>query len=267
MRKPMVGTGWKMNHGAEQARRYAAELRTALAGADFDARALELFVLPPFVALPAAVEAFAGSAVAVGAQNMHWDAAGAWTGEVSAPMLREAGCRYVELAHSERLWHFGETYAQVARKLDTAFGHGLVPILCLGETAEEKDSGRADEVLAWQIRTALAGQDASRAAEVVYAYEPRWAIGTAEAASPDYVAERHGRIRALIGREWGAPAADAARVIYGGSVNPDNGPALIALADVDGLFIGRAAWTAAGFFTLVRIVAQARLAARGAVAA
>lgn len=257
MRKPLVGTGWKMNHGAREARQYATELRQALAGADFDVGTQDLFVLPPFVTLPAAVEAFAGSPVAVGAQNMHWDASGAWTGEVSAPMLREAGCRYVELAHSERLWHFGETYVLVARKLDAAFAHGLTPILCLGETADEKDSGRADEVLAWQIRTAVARQGPQRAAEVIYAYEPRWAIGTAEAASPAYVAERHGRIRELIAREWGAATGAAARVIYGGSVNPANGPELIALDDVDGLFIGRAAWTAAGFFELVRIVARA----------
>lgn len=137
MRKPMAGTGWKMNHTAAETADYAERLKAILAPGIADS--LDIFVLPPFTALHAAQRHFAGSSVAYGGQNMHWDLYGAWTGEISAPMLVEAGCRYVELAHSERLAHFGETYELVRRKLDAALAEGLTPILCLGETGEDKD--------------------------------------------------------------------------------------------------------------------------------
>lgn len=256
MRKPLVGTGWKMNHGPEATRRYAERLRAWLAGRDLSG--LDLFVLPPFVSLPAAAEAFAGSAIGIGAQNVHWAESGAWTGEISAPMLCEVGCRYAELAHSERLEHFGETYPLVRRKLDACIAAGLTPILCLGESAAEKAAGRADETLRAQLRTALAGQTAESVPSVILAYEPRWAIGQAEAAPPAYVAERHGALRDLLGGEWGGAAAEATRIIYGGSVSPTNGAALAALPEVDGLFIGRAAWTPEGFAAMIEIVAAAR---------
>lgn len=251
-RRPIVGTGWKMNLGAAETVRYAEALLSR-----FEPCGVEVFVLPPFTSLAAAVSAFAGSGVGVGAQNMHWDRAGAWTGEISAPMLVEAGCRYVELAHAERLAHFGETYALVRRKLDTALKCGLTPILCLGETAAERRD--ADEVLRWQLTTALGGQIAARVPDVVFAYEPRWAIGATEAASPDYVADRHAAIRSILRENYGVEAAAQSRIIYGGSVNATNGPTLIALADVDGLFAGRFAWTPDGLTSLIRIVAQAAL--------
>ncbi len=251
-RRLIVGTGWKMNMGVAETARYAERLLQQLAPC-----AAEIFVLPPFTSLAAATAAFAGSGVGVGAQNMHWDPAGAWTGEISAPMLVEAGCRYVELAHSERLAHFGETYALVRRKLDTALAHGLTPILCIGETADERQ--KADEILRQQLTTALAGQSSAQVPDVIFAYEPRWAIGASEAASPDYVAERHRAIRGILSEAYGEEAAAASRIIYGGSVNAMNGPALIALADVDGLFAGRFAWTPDGFAALIRIVAQAAL--------
>jgi len=172
-------------------------------------------------------------------------------------MLVEAGCRYVELAHSERLAHFGETYELVQRKLDAALRHGLTPILCLGETAEDKRSGRADHVLADQLATALAKQAPARIPDVVLAYEPRWAIGTAAAAPPYYVAARHAALRAELEARFGDAAAAATRIVYGGSVTPQNGAELIALPNVDGLFVGRAAWTPAGFFEIVKIVNDA----------
>ena len=254
-RRYLVGTGWKMNLDAAEATRYARLLRARLAaGAD---AGLDIFVLPPFTSLHAAHAAFAGSAVSIGGQNMHWDASGAWTGEISARMLIEAGCRYVELAHSERLAHFGETYALVRRKVDAALQAGLTPILCIGETAEDKQAGRADETLAQQLRTVLDGRTADEIASVILAYEPRWAIGQSEAATPGYVAERHGSLRMLVGREYGAQAAARTRIIYGGSVTPRNGPELISISDVDGLFIGRAAWNADGFADMIRIVSDA----------
>jgi triosephosphate isomerase len=254
-RRLMAGTGWKMNMTAAGTRAYAAALAPLLSAADVSA--IDLFVLPPFTSLHAAKEAFAGSPVRHGGQNMHWDDQGAWTGEVSAPMLVEAGCAYVELAHSERLQHFGETYDLVRKKLNAAIRHGLTPILCLGEVASERDEGRADAVLAWQVETALADQPPGRVVDVVLAYEPRWAIGAADAASPGYVAQRHAGLRALVARMAGADAAARTRILYGGSVNPQNGPDLVALDDVDGLFVGRAAWTAEGFAGIARIVAEA----------
>jgi triosephosphate isomerase len=257
MRKPLVGTGWKMNHGPAAALTYAARLRALLAGQRTDG--LDIFVLPPFVSLSAAAAGFAGSPVAIGGQNIHWDQAGSWTGEISAPMLKEVGCRYAELAHSERLQHFGETYELVRLKVDAALSAGLTPILCLGESAEDKRNGTSDETLRYQVTTALAGQTSGSIPGVVLAYEPRWAIGQADAAPPDYVAERHAALRALLVDVWGEATAEATRIIYGGSVSPANGPGLIALPNVDGLFIGRAAWTPEGFAAMVQIVADAKL--------
>ncbi|MBW4023677.1 MAG: triosephosphate isomerase [Proteobacteria bacterium] len=257
MRKPLVGTGWKMNHGIAETEGYARRLAPLLAAEDL--RGLDLFVLPPFVSLTTAARAFAGTPVAIGGQNMHWEASGAWTGEVSAPMLREAGCRFVELAHSERLEHFGETYELVRLKVDAAIRAGLEPILCLGESAEDRRMEQSDSVLHEQVMTALAGQTAQTLPRVVLAYEPRWAIGGAEAAPPAYVARRHGALRAALIEGWGEAAAMATRIIYGGSVSPANGASLIGLPDVDGLFIGRAAWTPEGFAAMVRIVAAEKL--------
>lgn len=258
MRKPLVGTGWKMNHGPKAAEAYARQLRALLEGQDWNG--LDIFVLPPFVSLLTAAQAFAGSPVAVGGQNMHWEAAGSWTGEISAPMLKETGCRYAELAHSERLQHFGETYELVRLKVDAAMAAGLEPILCLGESAEDKRLGRSDATLRYQVTTALAGQTAATVPRVILAYEPRWAIGAADAAPPNYVAERHAALRALLLELWGAETAEATRIIYGGSVSPANGAELIALPNVDGLFIGRAAWQPEGFAAMIRIVAAAKLA-------
>ena len=255
MRRLVAGTGWKMNNGISDSIRYAEELKTRIA--PLDVSAIDLYVLPPFTSLAAAARAFAGSPVAVGGQNMHWEDSGSWTGEISAPMLLEAGCRYVELAHSERLQHFGETYEQVRRKVDKAMSAGLIPVVCLGESAREKAEGRGDEVLAGQVLTALGGQPGGRVLEIVLAYEPRWAIGAAAAASPEYVEERHRALRAVLRAQYGEEVAGRTRIIYGGSVTPENGRALLDLENVDGLFVGRAAWKPEGFARILELVAGA----------
>jgi triosephosphate isomerase len=255
MRRLVAGTGWKMNNGIADSIRYAEELKTRIA--PLDTSAIDIYVLPPFTSLAAAARAFAGSPVAVGGQNMHWEDSGSWTGEISAPMLLEAGCRYVELAHSERLQHFGETYEQVRRKVDKAMSAGLIPVVCLGETALEKTEGRADQVLAGQVSTALGGQLAERVPEIVLAYEPRWAIGGAEAAAPGYVGERHRALRAILRKHYGKEIAERTRIIYGGSVTPENGRAILDIEDVDGLFVGRAAWKPEGFARIVELVVDA----------
>ena len=253
-RRPLVGTGWKMNLLAADVAPYAERLLQHLSAIDHDG--VDIFVLPAFTSLHAARTAFADSAIRLGAQNMHWEAAGAWTGEISAAMLIEAGCRYVELAHSERLACFAETYELVRRKVDAALSAGLIPILCIGESGQQAKAGEADIALEDQLRTVLDGRPGSEVAAIVIAYEPRWAIGGAEAASPAYVAARHQAIRRMIAREHGAAASAACRILYGGSVTPRNGRALIALEDVDGLFIGRAAWNADGFAEMIRIVTE-----------
>jgi triosephosphate isomerase len=248
-----------MNHGIAATEAYARRLLALVSDEGFER--LDIFVLPPFVSLSTAAREFAGSAVAIGGQTMHWDTAGAWTGEISAPMLAEVGCRFVELAHSERLQHFGETYELVRLKVDAAVAAGLEPIICLGESAEDRRMEQSDSVLHDQVMTALAGQTAETVPQVVLAYEPRWAIGVAAAAPPAYVALRHAALRATVAEGWGEAAASAIRIIYGGSVSPANGAELIALDDVDGLFIGRAAWTPDGFAAMVRMVAAATRAA------
>ncbi len=244
-----------MNNGIADSIRYAEELRSRIAG--LDTSAIDIYVLPPFTSLATAANAFAGSPVAVGGQNMHWDDSGSWTGEISASMLLEAGCRYVELAHSERLQHFGETYEAVRRKVDKAMSVGLIPIVCLGETAQEKADGRADEVLADQLLTSIDGQPDERIPEIILAYEPRWAIGAAEAASPEYVEERHRALRAILRKHCGEEIAERTRIIYGGSVTPENGREILDIKDVDGLFVGRAAWKPEGFARIVELVSEA----------
>ena len=265
MRRLVAGTGWKMNIGAAEATRYAQAL--ALRLAQIEVSAVDIFVLPPFTSLAAASAALAATPVAIGGQNMHWEESGAWTGEISATMLVEAGCRYVELAHSERLYHFGESYELVGRKVDGALRSGLTPIVCLGETAQEKADGRTDAILLEQVLTSLAGQPDSRVPDVILAYEPRWAIGGAQAATPDYVAERHAILRANLKKHRGQDAADRTRIIYGGSVTSENGPQLIGIDDVDGLFVGRAAWTPEGFARIIEIVAGAAQSKRSRQAA
>ena len=221
-----------------------------------------MFVLPPFTSLHAARQAFSSCAVGIGGQNVHWETSGAWTGEISPAMLVEAGCRYVALAHSERLEHFGETYERVRRKVNAAMASGLTPILCLGETDDDKRHGVTDKILVDQLSLALADQSADRIPNIILAYEPRWAIGASAAASPDYAADRHRSLRRAIDARFGSDAAARIRIIYGGSVTPDNGAALMDPDEIDGLFVGRAAWSAEGFAEIAAIVARAAIQRR-----
>ena len=239
-----IGTSWKMNKTLAQALDFARALGDAPAPAG-----IRRFVIPPFTAVREVKAALAATDVAVGAQNMHWEDAGAWTGEVSAPMLVECGLDIVELGHSERRAHFGETDETVGLKAASAVRHGLTPLVCIGESAEDKAAGRADAVLAREVRAALeplAGLASD--APVLLAYEPVWAIGAnGTPASPDYADDRHAAIaevaRATLGR--------AIPCLYGGSVNAGNCEALIARPHIDGLFIGRAAWEVEGYLDIL----------------
>lgn len=246
-----IGTSWKMNKVLAEARVFAEGLRTT---APPDPR-IRRFVIPPFTAVREVKAMLSGGDVAVGAQNMHWQDAGAWTGEVSPPMLTDCGLDMVELGHSERRAHFGETDETVGLKTEAAVRHGLIPLVCIGETAEEKEAGRADTVLATQVRGALGRLDAAGLAQpILLAYEPVWAIGTGGTpATPDYAEARHARIAEVAQEIAGRHVA----CLYGGSVNAENCAALVTRPHVDGLFIGRAAWEVGGYLDILDRCASA----------
>ena len=242
-----VGTSWKMNKTLAEAEAFCDALRAA---PQLGRTSLRPFVIPPFTAVREVARALAATPVRVGAQNMHWADHGAWTGEISAPMLVECGIDLVELGHSERRTHFGETDATVGRKTEAALRHGLTPLICIGEHADDKEAGRADEVLATQVRAALApiGAGFDRRT-ILLAYEPVWAIGeSGTPASPDYADARHARI--LDVARTVCPDHDIA-CLYGGSVNAENCEQLAACPHIDGLFIGRAAWSAPGYLDIL----------------
>ncbi|MDF8355179.1 triose-phosphate isomerase [Ensifer adhaerens] len=247
-----VGTSWKMNKTLAEAMVFADGL--AAADASRDDR-IQRFVIPPFTAVREVKARLSGTSVKVGAQNMHWDDAGAWTGEVSPPMLADCNLDVVELGHSERREHFGETDRTVGLKTAAAVRHGLVPLICIGETLSEREAGEADQVLKRQVEGALALlEGAAKKATILLAYEPVWAIGVnGIPATADYADERHKRIAEV------AEAALGRRVpvLYGGSVNPGNCEELITQAHIDGLFIGRSAWDVTDYLDILQRVAKA----------
>jgi triosephosphate isomerase len=222
--------------------------RAVRAGAAGDA---EVVLAPPFTALVGVAEALKGSAVALAAQNMHWEGQGAFTGEVSPVMLRDAGCSHVILGHSERRQLFGETDEGVARKAVAALAHGLTPVVCIGETLAERESGRTMEIVERQLERALRPLSPEQAAVALVAYEPVWAIGTGRNATPQQAQEVHAFIRRRVSVSHGEPAAAALRILYGGSVKPDNVGALMAEPDVDGALVGGASLEAESFLKLV----------------
>ncbi len=239
-----IGTSWKMNKTLAEARRFADDVAAA-AG---DER-IQRFVIPPFTAVREVKQTLAASDIKVGAQNMHWAESGAWTGEISPPMLTDCGLDMVELGHSERRTHFGETDETVGLKTEAAVRHGLVPLICIGESAAEKDAGEADAVLRKQVRGALDGLSAEqKAMPILFAYEPVWAIGESGVpATPAYADARHAHIINVAADLTGRHIP----CLYGGSVNPDNCADLIACPHIDGLFIGRSAWEAEGYLDIL----------------
>lgn len=240
-----VGTSWKMNKTLAEGIAFAEALARAVPSVD---DRLQPFVIPPFTLVREVKKALAGTRVKVGAQNMHWADAGAWTGEVSPPMLKDCGLDLVELGHSERREHFGETDRTVGLKAAAAVRHGLIPLICVGETLAERESGRAAEVLTAQVEGALSELEDAASAEIVFAYEPVWAIGERGIpASADYADHQ----QALIKRVAAGRLGTEVPVLYGGSVNPDNAAELIRQPHVDGLFIGRSAWQPEGYIDIL----------------
>ncbi|WHO75687.1 triose-phosphate isomerase [Rhizobium sp. BT03] len=247
-----VGTSFKMNKTVEEALAFAHRL--AATDAERDTR-VQRFVIPAFTAVREVKRVLSETSVKVGAQNMHWEDAGAWTGEISALMLKDCELDIVELGHSERREHFGETDEAVGLKVSAALRHGLTPLICIGETLQERQKGRADAVLRRQVEAALRGIDTEAdKAPILLAYEPVWAIGAnGIPATADYASERHGRIAELARSILG----HAVPVLYGGSVNPDNCEELVTQAHIDGLFIGRSAWSVDGYLDILGRVSAA----------
>src|SRR5712671_6679872 len=245
-RRKFVCGNWKMHKTAGEAVQLVRELRQNLEGA-----AAQVAVAPPFTALSAVKQALQGSAIELFGQNCHHEKQGAFTGEVSAPMLKDAGCDGVILGHSERRQLFGETDEGVARKLKAALGEGLHPIVCVGETLQEREAGRTWDVVSRQVRAAVAGLDTGAVQKITIAYEPVWAIGTGRNATAAQAQEVHGQIRGLLREIGGAAAAEAVRIQYGGSVKPDNAAELLGQADVDGALVGGASLKADDFAKIV----------------
>jgi triosephosphate isomerase (TIM) len=243
-RTPYLAANWKMNKTVAEAAEFVDALLPRIAATQCD-----VVVCAPYTALTAVVERRYGTAVKVAAQNMHEEQAGAFTGEVSAPMLVELDVEAVVLGHSERRQHFGETDEALARKVPAALAAGLEPILCVGESEEARDGGETEEVLERQLQADLAKVESGQLAEVVIAYEPIWAIGTGRTATPEQAQEVCAFIRDVV-RMRGA-SADRLRVLYGGSVKPDNAAELLSKPDVDGALVGGASLDAADFAAIV----------------
>ncbi|MFQ5847760.1 MAG: triose-phosphate isomerase [Candidatus Methylomirabilales bacterium] len=247
MRKPLIAGNWKMYETTAAAVALVERLGALLGEGD----EIEVVVCPPFTALPAVREVLHGSRIALGAQNMHWEREGAYTGEISPEMLTDLGCRYVILGHSERRQYFGEADAEVNRKLGAALEHGLSPILCVGETLAEREKGRTFQVVEGQLRGGLAGVGPHAGEHIAIAYEPVWAIGTGHTATPEQAAAVHTFLRKCLAELWGEAAAAAVRIVYGGSVKPDNVDALMAETEIDGALVGGASLKAEAFARIV----------------
>jgi triosephosphate isomerase len=247
-RKPVMAGNWKMFKTSAEAAAMLRELRPKVSMI----HDLEIVVCPPFTALAAAAQAISGSNIALGGQNLHWEAQGAFTGEVSAQMLDEAGCRWVIIGHSERRQLFGETDESVHKKTLAALGRGLTPIVCCGETLSEREANRTLDVVGRQISGALGALKAEQVKSLVVAYEPVWAIGTGKVATPGQAQEVHAAIRAQVVKLHGAEVAAGLRILYGGSVKPDNVKDLMAQPDLDGALVGGASLQAESFASIVR---------------
>jgi triosephosphate isomerase len=238
---------WKMYKTPAETHAFFEAFKPLVAGAtDRD-----IVICPPFPDLHAAVKEAAGSNVSIGAQNLHWGKEGAVTGEVSGHMLQAVGCEYVIIAHSERRQYFGETEADVVRKTQAALEFDLKPIVCVGERLEERESGRTDDVLAEQFDGGIGPLSGDQFAKISIAYEPIWAIGTGKTATPQIAAAAHLFIRSRVAAKFGDQAATAVRILYGGSVKPDNVKTLMAEEDIDGALVGGASLDPASFAAIV----------------
>jgi triosephosphate isomerase len=247
MRTPFIAGNWKLYKTVAETVKYVKEFRALVK----DLVDVEIVLAPPFTALHAAAEAARNTNIVIAAQDTYWEREGAFTGEISAPMIREAGAEYVIVGHSERRTYFGETDASVNRKTAAAFAAGLTPIVCIGETLDQRERNETFEVLDRQIKAGLDGLTGEQLALLVIAYEPVWAIGTGRNATPAQAAEAHGHIRQRLRQWFGNDAAEQCHVIYGGSVKVENIAEIASQPDVDGALVGGASLDIRGFFEIV----------------
>lgn len=248
MRKKLIAANWKMYKTPDQTREFFTAFLPLVKGHTRD----EIVVCPPFIDITTALDAAKGSNVQVGAQNFYWEKEGAYTGEVSAQMIAGSGCTHVIIGHSERRQYFGETDDTVNKRLRVALETGLTPIVCVGEVLEEREAGITDDVLRRQCSVAFRGMSAAKAAKLVIAYEPVWAIGTGKTATPQIAASAHMTIRHEAANAFGQEFADKVRILYGGSVKPDNANALMSEEEIDGALVGGASLDPKNFAAIVQ---------------
>jgi len=248
MRVPIVGGNWKMNKTINEAINTVEDLKTKLEGVE----GVEIVVFPPFTALKMLQGLLQGSNIGLGAQNMYYEEKGAYTGEISPLMLQDVGCRYVILGHSERRGYFGETDELINKKLKTALSFEFTPVVCVGEKLEERKAGRATEIVEAQVRKCLQGIGPEEVKRVVIAYEPVWAIGTGETATPSQAGEMHRFIRKILKELYGEELANFIRIQYGGSVKPENIKGLMKEEDIDGALVGGASLNTESFAKIVK---------------
>ena len=248
MRKPVMAGNWKMYKTPADTKAFFEKFVPLVASSTH----AEVVICPPFVNIAAAVDAVKGSRVEVGGQNLHWvTKEGAFTGEVSGPMLKASGAEWVIVGHSERRQFFGETDASVLKRTLAALESGLKPIVCVGEMLAEREAGETDAVLRTQFEGGIAALTAEQFAQIVIAYEPVWAIGTGKTATPEMAADAHRAIRGLVAAKFGVDAGNAVRILYGGSVKPDNVKGLMAQPEIDGALVGGASLEAGSFASIV----------------
>lgn len=249
-RTPIIAANWKMNMGPKEAEAFLSAFKEEKL---CECKGVEKVIVPPFVTIPAVVEALNGcSCLGVGAQDVSDHDNGAFTGEISTAMLLEIGCKYVVVGHSERRQYHGETNASINKKIKKALAAGLIPIYCIGETLEQREAGRLEEILRSQVEEGLEGLTAEQVAGLVIAYEPVWAIGTGKTASAADAQAAHAFIRSVVEQAFGADAAAAVRIQYGGSVKPANAAELMACPDIDGALVGGAALKPDSFAAIIR---------------
>jgi triosephosphate isomerase len=248
-RIPLIAGNWKMYKTGTEAVAAAHSLNNLVAGVSD----VDVMIAPPFTALSEVNEALQGSPIATGAQNVHWASEGAFTGEIAPGMLKSIGCRYVIIGHSERRQLFGESDQNVNRKIKATLKAELIPILCIGETEDEREAEQTFSVLDKQVRLGLEGVSSKKPGDIVIAYEPVWAIGTGKTATSDQAQMVHAFIRDLLGKLYGKALAEAMRILYGGSVKPNNIAELISMTDIDGALVGGASLEPETFARIVRL--------------
>jgi len=248
MRRPLIAGNWKMHNNSAESVELVSQLKEMISGV----KEVEVVVAPPYTALGSVATAIKGSTIFLSSQNIFWEEKGAFTGEVSPAMLKDIGCQYTIIGHSERRQYFGETNETVNKRLKAALNASLIPIVCVGETLEEREAGKTLAIIEQQVKEGLDGVSSGEMEKVVVAYEPVWAIGTGKTATPEQAQEVHQFIRKMLAQVFNKGVAEGTRILYGGSVKPDNVDQLMSQKDIDGALVGGASLKADAFARIVQ---------------